>query len=177
MIQEHPSLTFTDSTPGDLEIPSEPHFILANHINSYRGAASFVTLAATIQKPAQIVCYSTYNGMLFLSSTIHNILHGEIQIDIRLSKTEKEHLMIQEIQMAFDRGYNVVMLIDAHRPRACMRTLNRVVLARFPTYRKQLVQLCEPVGVSEFRYRRFPATYDLDVIHQQRREILGLGRT
>lgn len=173
MIQHHPSLTFTDLTPPGIYIPSEPHIILTNHIRSYQGAASFLTIAGTIHAPANIVCYTKYYEMVFFASTIHSILDGEIQIDSRLSKVEKERGMVDGICRTLASGRNVVMLIDAHRPRSCIRSLNKAVLAYFPTYKKQLIQILEPIGVSEFRYRRFHATYDMEVIYQQRRAILA----
>jgi hypothetical protein len=85
---------------------------------------------------------------------------------------EKERLIVGGIRTAFANGKNVVMFIDAHRPRGPMRTLNRVILEQFPEYKKQLIHVLEPSGVNQFGYRRYPATYDLDVIHQQRKDSL-----
>jgi len=166
-------MTITDHTRQDVAVPTEPHFILANHISSHFALGTFITIAGVVQSPADIVCYRAYDDMLFISSRVHTILKNEITIDVRLSKDEKERVMVEGIRRAFAKGKNVVMYLDAHCPRVPMRTLNRVVLNYFPEYAKQLIHVLEPSGVNKFGYHRYPATYDLDVIHQQRVKIIG----
>ena len=172
-IKRQSYLTITDHTRQLVTVPTEPHFILANHISSHFGLGSFITIAGVVQSPSDIVCYQAYDSMLFISSRVHTILEHEISVDIRLSKDEKERVMVDGIRRAFAAGKNVVMFIDAHRPRVPMRTLNRVVLSYFPEYAKQLIHILEPSGINCFGYHRYPATYDLDVIHRQRVEIIG----
>jgi hypothetical protein len=173
MVKKQSYRTVLDQTPTVVTVPDEPHFILANHISSHFCLGTFLTLASSIHSRAKIVCYKSYNHRVFVSSTMHRVLQSEIAIDYRLSKSEKERLMVVGIREAFAYGYNVVMLIDAHGPRVPIRTLNRVVLEYFPEYKKQLLHIREPTDSMSFgSYCRYPATYDLDDIHRDRIAII-----
>jgi hypothetical protein len=176
VIRQQAYITSLDHTPQDITIPDEPHFILANHSSSHCRLGSFMTIAAAVQTPANIVCYSSYPHLLCMSPIVHRILKNEITIDGRLSKTEKERRMVMGIRRAFRRGKNVIMFVDAHRPHVTIRTLNKVVLGYFPTYKKQLIHVQEPSHGNQLEYRRYPATFDLDVIERARREIIGIVR-
>jgi hypothetical protein len=173
VIKRQSYITITDHTQPAVTVPTEPHFILSNHISSHLGLGTFITMADVVQSPANIVCYRAYDNMVFISSVMHTILKNEISIDIHLSKEEKERVMVEGIRRSFANGKNVVMYLDAHHSRMPMRTLNRVVLSYFPEYAKQLIHILEPSGVNHFGYRRYPATYDINVVHQQRVKIIG----
>lgn len=175
MIKRQSYITITDQTRQVCAVPTEPHFILANHISSHVGLGTFITIAGVVQSPSDIVCYKRYDSTMFISHRIHTILKNEISIDIRLSKKDKERMMVEGIRRSFANGKNVVMFLDAHCPRQPMRTLNRVVLNYFPEYAKQLIHILEPSGINRFGYHRYPATYDLDVIHRQRVEVIGIA--
>ena len=110
--------------------------------------------------------------MTVFASTIHGILSNEIVIDGKSSQTEKERQMVNGIRTAFERGQNVIMLVDAHRPLSIMRSLNKKVLEHFPNHPKQVIRSYQTIGVNQFGYIRYPPTYDLDVVFEQRREIL-----
>jgi len=173
MVKRLSYISITDQTRQVVDVPKGPHFILANHISSHFGLGTFITMAGAVQSPADIVCYRVYDDMWFISNRVHTILNNEISIDVRLSKDEKERVMVEGIRRAFAKGKNVVMYLDAHCPRVAMRSLNSVVLKYFPEYAKQLIHIIDPVCINQFRYHRYPATYDLDVIKQQRMEIIG----
>jgi hypothetical protein len=174
MVKNQSYITIVDHTSqSTVEVPTEPHFILSNHISSHFALGTFITIAGVVQSPAAIVCYRTYDDMFFISNRVHTILDNEITIDRRLSKEEKERLMVAGIRRAFAAGKNVVMFLDAHSPSVPIRTLNRVVLNYFPEYAKQLVHILEPSGVTNhFGYRRYPATYDIDDIYRERVTII-----
>ena len=173
MIQRQDYITITDHTRGIVDTPTEPHFILGNHISSHYAMGTFITIADLIKSPSRIVCYVSYNDLLFIKNTIHTILDKEIKIDVKVSKSEKEQSMVEGIRRAFAAGQNVVMFLDAHISRSPMRTLNKVVLEHFPEYKKQLVHTFEPGNTNEFGYRRYPATYDLKEILRYRTEIVS----
>lgn len=172
MIQRQHYLTFMDHTPKNISCPKEPHFILCNHISSHFSLGSFLTLAGLVQSPANIVCYHSYNELFMINRTVHHILRHEISIDVQCSKLDKEYIMRDGIQDAFNRGNNVVMFIDAHAPRKTIRSLNKKVLEYFPSYLKQLVHIVEPSNVNTFAFQRYPPTSDLDEIIRYRTDII-----
>jgi hypothetical protein len=159
-------------TTKPVDTPKGPHFILGNHIDGHCGVGSFISIAGTVQAPTTIICYKKYQSMTLFASTIHGILHNEIVIDGRSSQADKEKQMVDGIHAAFGRGQNVIMLVDAHRPSCIMRSLNKKVLAYFPDYPKQVIFSLPTTGLNQFGYIRYPPTYDLDVVIEQRREIL-----
>ena len=173
MIQRQDYITIRDHTRGKVDTPSEPHFILGNHITSHFAMGTFIAIADTIKSPTNVVCYVSYKDLWFINSTIHKVLDNEIKIDVKLSHSEKEQLMVAGIRRAFAAGHNVMMFLDAHKSGITMRTLNKVVLEQFPEYKKQLVHIFEPSETNEFGYRRYHATYDLTDIQRYRTEIVS----
>jgi hypothetical protein len=173
MVQRQDYITIKDHTREKVDTPSEPHFILGNHISSHFSMGTFITIADTIKSPTNVVCYVSYNNLWFVNSTIHKVLENEIKIDSKCSHSEKEQSMVEGIRNAFAAGHNVMMFLDAHKPRMTMHTLNKVVLEQFPEYKKQLVHIFEPSENNEFGYRRYHATYDLTDIQRDRTEIVG----
>jgi hypothetical protein len=162
-----------DYTAGPVDTPKGPCFMLGNHIDGHCEIASFITIAGTVQAPTTIICYRKYQSMLFFASTIHGILQNEIVIDSRSSPADKEKQMVDGIRTAFGRGQNVIMLVDAHRPLCTMRSLNKKVLEYFPNYPKQVIRSLPTSDLNQFGYIRYPPTYDLDLVIEQRRDILA----
>jgi hypothetical protein len=170
MIQRQDYITIKDHTIGKVDTPNEPHFILSNHIPSHFSMGTFITIADVIKVPTNVVCYLSYK---YINNIINKVLDNEIQIDYKMTHSEKEHAMVIGIQKAFDAGHNVMMFLEAHKSRNTMRTLNKVVLEQFPKYKKQLVHILEPSDTNTFGYRRYHATYDLSDIVRDRTEIVS----
>jgi hypothetical protein len=156
-----------------VDTPEGPHFIIGNHIDGPCGIESFITIAGTVRTPTTIVCYRNYRYLVLFASTIHRILHSEIVIDSGCSPADKEKQMVDGIRKAFGRGQNVIMLVDAHRPLCTMRSLNKKVLEYFPNYPKQVIRSLPTSDSNRFGYLRYPPTYDIEVVIEQRREILA----
>ena len=175
MIQNESFLSFTNLSSPDVVVPSVPHLILCNHIRSHFALGSFLTMAGSVKKPSDIVCYNAYDDMFAISGIMSNILKNEITVDRELGKDAKKLRICQGIRNSLARGRNVIMFIDAHAlddPTKPIRTLYLNVLKDFPDVPKQLVEVLEPTGVNEFRFRLLQSSTSLSRIISLRKELL-----
>ena len=184
MIRGHPGLDCVDYSPCLVEIPSEPHFVLANHITSHYRMGSHIGMAFVgSTQGCRIVCFRDYNKILgrvsswFVADTMNQILQDEIVIDKEgLDNYQKEQLLIRLIRETFARGENVCWFVDAgvgSGTNPIMRSLVKKVLEQFPDTKKQLVHLREPSDSQTFGYRRYPSTKDLNRIIEIRTQIVA----
>jgi hypothetical protein len=184
MIREHPRLTCIDYSPSTVEIPSEPHFVLANHITSHYLIGTHIGMAlAAPTRQCRIICYRDYHQILdrvsgyFAADTLNQILRDEIAIDNKgLNNHQKEQLLVKSIRETFVRGENVLWLVDpgaVSKTKPIMRTLVRKVLGHFPETEKQLVHIREPSDSRTFGFRRYTTTKDLDYIIKLRTQIVA----
>ena len=164
-----------DDTPSDIIVPSDPHFIIGNHMHSHFGLGGYFTLALSVPEQVKIVCNNSQwyaNRVYCVGSMIQRILSNEINIDRELLYNEKEESMVSQIEHAFASGYSVVMLVDAWKEQSPMRALYMAVLKRFPNTRKQVLHIKRPLCAYTFRFQRYPAVYDIDTVIAYRKEIL-----
>jgi hypothetical protein len=184
MIREYPGLTCVDYSPSTVEIPSEPHFVLTNHIASHCRIGTHIGMALVAPTcGCRIVCFRDYNQVLnrfytfFFADTMNQILRDEIVIEKNgLDNQQKEQLLVKLIHETFARGENVLWFVDAgvgSNKNPVMRTLVRKVLGHFPEMEKQLVHIREPSDSHTFGFRRYTATKDLDFIVQLRTQIVA----
>ena len=182
MVREHPSLTCIDhSTSPPVDIPSEPHFVLTNHIASHHRLGSVMGMAfIAATQGCRIVCFADYNKIMqriprwFAADTMNQILYDDIAIDKDgLDNHQKEQLLVRSIRETFARGENVLWFIDDGVGKMVMRSLTKKVLGHFPDTNKQLVHLREPTDSHTFGYRRYTATKDLDRIIELRTQIMA----
>jgi hypothetical protein len=173
VIQKQTFLTFADHSSLDVERVSGPHIILCNHVHSYFGIGSLITIAGIMRSPSHIVCYKRYPKMsLGVDAVMQKILQPEIRIDTRWGPSEKEARMVKGIRETLDSGRNVVMFVDSRDYTRPMRSLTHKVLDYFPTVQKQLIQILDPSPAGEFRFRYLPATTCLATIVSMRESIL-----
>jgi hypothetical protein len=183
MVREHPHLSCINYNPSLVNIPSEPHFVLANHLASHYRMGSHLGMAFVASTRCRIVCFRDYNNVLglvpgwFAAETMNQILQDEIAIDKEgLNNHQKERLLVRLIRETFARGENVLWFVDAgvgSKTNPVMRSLVKKVLEQFPDTEKQLVHLREPTDCQTFGYRRFPATKDLNRIIELRTQIVA----
>ena len=183
MVRERPRLSCIDYSPSLVDIPSEPHFVLANHLTSHYRMGSHIGMAFVTSTRCRIVCFRDYKNVLgrvsswFVADTMNQILQDEIVIDKEgLDNLQKEQLLVRMIRETFARGDNVLWFVDAgvgSGTNPVMRSLVKKVLEQFPDTEKQLVHLQEPTDCQTFGYRRYQATKDLNRIIEIRTRIVA----
>ena len=182
MVREHPRLSCIDYSKPLVDIPSEPHFVLVNHLAAHYHMGSHLGLAFVASTRCRVVCFPDYTNILgpvsgwFAAETMNHILQDEIIIDKDgLDNLQKERLLVRLIRETFARGDNVLWFVDSgvgSGTNPVMRSLVKKVMEQFPDTEKQVVHLREPTDCQTFGYRRYPATKDLNRIIEIRTRIV-----
>lgn len=117
----------------------EPHIILVNHVGSWFGLGSVLSLGGIIHRPCKVVCYKKYTSQVyFVGSLLERILQEEIIVDHTLDHETKGNNMRLGIKRTLEEGMDVVMFIDAGDYTRAIRTINKRVLMEFPSTIKHL---------------------------------------